>query len=77
MFLTHQGCTPASHTELPTVQADERGSGRILAYLPTTHTFRLVLRDRLDQEHLGTIQIDRDRFCNVVQAAVPRNGDCR
>lgn len=36
------------------------------AYVPRTHTFKVILRDRLDQEDLYTIPTDSDRVCNVL-----------
>lgn len=39
---------------------------QVLAYISKTHTFKVVLRDRFDQEDIYTIKADSDRFCNLV-----------
>lgn len=38
------------------------------AYTPQVFTFRVVLRDKFDQETIHTIQTDSDRVCNVLSA---------
>lgn len=39
---------------------------QLLAYVAQVHTFKVVLRDRLDQENIYTVKADTDRFCNLV-----------
>lgn len=38
----------------------------LAAYVPRTHAFKVILRDRLDQEDIYTVKADNDRFCNLV-----------